>query len=413
MKKVVVGLSGGVDSAVAASLLTKEYEVYGVTLQMQGDCFDYEAADGNVESAAEGRRTDNTVTGKYTDDTATDRHAENSVMDGHKENAAMDGYVENAAEGRSAVSDDVRDAAAVAARLGIHYEAVDCSREFAGVKNCFCREYLNGRTPNPCVLCNPAIKWKALLDYADSIGAEYVATGHYAFIDRMDNGRYALRAADSSKDQTYVLYGLSQQQLARTIMPLGAYDKTEVRTMAAALGLAVADKPDSMEICFVPDGDYTGFISGYTGITKPEGNFVDESGRVLAGHKGITHYTVGQRKGLGVGFGRPMYVKEIRPETDEVVLSPEDIYADTVSFENVKLMGAAEINIGETYFAKVRYSHKAQKCSIIGVGPSEITGNASQEITVAFDPPVRAATPGQSAVLYDGDGRVMCGGIIK
>jgi len=339
MKKVVIGLSGGVDSAVAASLLTKEYEVIGVTLQMQGDCFDY------------------------------------------------------------------MDAAKTAQILGIKHEVVDCSKEFETIKTYFSQEYLQGRTPNPCVLCNPTVKWAMLLKYADSIGADYVATGHYAYVEKLENGRYTLRAADSKKDQTYVLYGLKQEQLARTIMPLGSYEKDQIRQIAHELGLTVADKPDSMEICFVPDGDYTRFIKNYTGEMKPEGNFVSESGKVLGRHKGITHYTVGQRKGLGIAFGQPMYVKEIRPESDEVVLADQDIFSETVTFSHINYVGVEKVQLGDVAWARIRYSHKWQKCSIIKVGDGMVT--------LGFETPVRAATPGQSAVLYDDAGHILMGGIIE
>lgn len=342
MQKIVVGLSGGVDSAVAAGLLRKEYEVYGVTLQMQGDCF------------------------------------------------------------------DLQDAENIAKKLGIKFDVIDCQSEFNEIKNYFATSYLEGKTPNPCCKCNPEVKWAGLIKYADKIGAEFVATGHYAFVDKLENGRYALRAADSSKDQTYALYGLSQEQLSRTIMPLGKYTKEEVREMAREMDLPVAEKPDSMEVCFIPDDDHAKFIEGYANIVPEKGKFVDEEGGVLGEHQGITHYTVGQRKGLGIAFGKPMFVKSIDAEKNEVVLCDnERLFATEVRITDVKMQAAAELGEGSgvsgDFIGRIRYSHKGEKCSIIV---------DNYGMTVRFASPVRAATPGQSLVIYDESGHVVLGGII-
>ena len=344
MRKVVIGLSGGVDSAVAAGLLQKEYEVIGVTLQTQGDC----------------------------------------------------------------LNEDIADAVNICNTLGIEHHILDCSDTFTKeVKDYFAAEYLAGRTPNPCTRCNRYLKCQALYDYANEIGADFYATGHYAFVDRLETGRYALRSADSKKDQTYALYMLSQEQLSRLVMPLGNYSKDEIREMAREMRLTVSDKPDSMEICFIPDHDYAKFIDEYTGELKPEGDFISASGEILGRHKGITHYTVGQRKGLGIAFGEPKFVKEIKPETNQVVLADNaELFTDRLECADVNFMSISEDEAvqGLSGTAKIRYSHKGEKCSIIGY--------ADGRLMIGFESPVRAVTPGQAVVLYDEEGRVMCGGTI-
>ena len=350
MRKVVIGLSGGVDSAVAAGLLQKEYEVIGVTLQMQGDSLD---VPGNAES-------------------------------------------------------DIADARRICERLGIEHHIIDCSQAFKkDVKDYFAAAYLAGTTPNPCTRCNRYLKCRALYDYADEIGADYYATGHYAFVDKLENGRYALKSADSSKDQAYALYMLTQEQLSRLLMPLGSYSKDEIRDMARKMGLSVSDKPDSMEICFIPDHDYARFIEEYTGEKMPEGDFISTSGKILGKHKGITHYTVGQRKGLGIAFGEPKFVKEIKTETNQVVLADNaELFTDRLECTDVNFMSISEAEAvrGLSGIAKIRYSHKGERCSIIDF--------ADGRLTIGFESPVRAATPGQAVVMYDDCGHVMCGGTI-
>ena len=338
-------MSGGVDSSVAAFLLKKQgYEVEGVTLHMHGD---------------------------------------------------------------GAARDEENDAAAAAEKIGIRNTLVNLEEPFQSIKDYFVSEYRKGRTPNPCVVCNPQIKWAALLDYAEKSGADAIATGHYSGIDLLENGRYALRVSDCpGKDQTYVLYRLTQEQLKKTVMPLGSYTKEEVRNIAREAGLAVSEKKDSQEICFIPDHDYAGFIERRSGIRVPEGNFVDACGNVLGKHRGIIHYTVGQRKGLGIAFGKPMFVSEIRAERNEVVLaSDEDLYTDRLIAENLCYMGVSQFLRSMKANAKIRYAHRAEKCSII-----PITEN---EAEVIFERPVRAAAPGQSVVFYDDSGYVMGGGFIQ
>lgn len=355
MSRVVVGMSGGVDSSVAAYLLKKQgYDVIGVTMQIWQD--------EDVSSA--------------------------------EENGGCCGL--------SAVEDARR----VAASLDIPYYVMNFKQEFKeNVIDYFTGEYLNGRTPNPCIACNRYVKWEALLNRSMAIGAEHIATGHYARIDRLSNGRYAIRrSATPDKDQTYALYNLTQDQLAHTLMPVGAYTKEEIRSIAEKIGLAVADKPDSQDICFVPDGDYASFIRENTGKEIPEGNFVTPEGRILGKHKGIIHYTVGQRKGLGLALGYPAFVLEIRPDTNEVVIGTYDeSLTHIVRADRINFMSEEDIAGPKRVFAKIRYNHKGAWCI------AEKTG--ADEITCRFEEPQRAVTPGQAIVLYDGE-YVLGGGTI-
>ena len=356
MSRVVVGMSGGVDSSVAAWLLKEQgYDVIGVTMQIWQD-----------EDAC-------------------------SV----EENGGCCGL--------SAVEDARR----VAAVLDIPYYVMNFKDEFRNqVIDYFNAEYLNGRTPNPCIACNRYVKWEALLNRSLSIGAEYIATGHYARIEQLENGRYALRRASvPGKDQTYALYNLTQEQLKRTLMPDGDYSKEQIRRFAAELGLQVADKPDSQDICFVPDGDYASFIEKTTGKKIPGGNFVTPEGKILGRHRGIIHYTVGQRKGLGLALGYPAFVLEIRPETNEVVIGTyEESLTRVLKADQLNFMAVSDLKEPRRVFAKIRYNHKGAWCTV------EKTGE--DEITCVFEDPIRAVTPGQAVVLYDGE-YVLGGGTIQ
>ncbi|MCM1309238.1 MAG: tRNA 2-thiouridine(34) synthase MnmA, partial [Butyrivibrio sp.] len=279
-------------------------------------------------------------------------------------------------------------------------------REFRSkVMDYFAAEYREGRTPNPCIACNRYIKWEALLHRAREIGADYIATGHYGSIVRLPNGRYSVaKSADNGKDQSYVLYSLTQEELAHTLFVLGGYNKDEVRLIAARAGLPVAAKKDSQDICFVPDGDYAAFIERHTGEKSVCGSFVDSDGNILGQHRGIAHYTVGQRKGLGIAFGEPRFVLRINPRENTVVLgTKEELTASRVYVSDVNYMACGGLSGAVRVTGKLRYSQKEAPCTI---------RPQNDGILAEFDEPQRAATPGQAAVFYD-NGCILCGGVIE
>ena len=290
--------------------------------------------------------------------------------------------------------------------MGIPYYVMNLREEFQkNVIDYFADSYVNGQTPNPCIACNRYVKWEALLKRSISIGADFIATGHYARVEQLSNGRYALRrSATAAKDQTYALYNLTQEQLKRTLMPVGEYTKEEVRVIAEKIGLLVADKPDSQDICFVQDGNYAAFIEEHTGKKASEGNFVTSDGTVIGRHKGIIHYTVGQRKGLGLALGYPAFVLEIRPETNEVVIGTyEESLTTVVRAKQLNFMSVEDLKEPLRVFAKIRYNHKGAWCTV--------ERTKEDEVTCCFEEPQRAVTPGQAIVFYDGE-YVLGGGTI-
>lgn len=349
-------MSGGVDSSAAAYLLKEQgYEVIGVTMQIWQD--------------------------------------EDEVV--QEENGGCCGL--------SAVDDARR----IASHLDIPYYVMNFKSEFQkNVIDYFVQEYIKGRTPNPCIACNRYVKWESLLNRSLSIGADYIATGHYAQIVLLDNGRYTLKkSATAAKDQTYALYNLTQEQLSKTIMPVGAYTKDEIRSLAQKAGLRTANKPDSQEICFIPDNDYGAFIERESDCEiPPAGNFVSKDGEVLGTHKGITNYTIGQRKGLNLSLGKPVFVTKICPKTNEVVIGDnEDVFGDLLYADQLNFMSIPDLEGEMVVTAKIRYSHQGEVCSIKKVD--------DDKIECRFHKPVRAITPGQAVVFYDND-IVVGGGII-
>ena len=340
-------MSGGVDSSVAACLLQEQgYEVIGVTMQIW-------------------QEEDRTVA---------------------EENGGCCGLLA------------VEDARRVAALLDIPYYVMNFKGVFQEkVIDYFVDSYVSGQTPNPCIACNRYVKWEALLKRSLEIGADYIATGHYARVEELPSGRMAIRnSVTAAKDQTYALYNLTQEQLRRTLMPVGAFTKEEIREMAKERGFLVAEKPDSQEICFVPDDDYGGFIERSAKTLPGPGNFVTKDGTVLGPHKGIIHYTVGQRKGLGLSMGHPVFVTEIRPETGEVVVGEaEDVFTDTLVCDRLNFMGVPDFEEGKEYLGKIRYGHRGELCRVERIG--------EDLLECRFVRPVRAVTPGQALVLYDGE----------
>lgn len=341
MEKVLIGLSGGVDSSVAAAVLKQNgYDVLGATLKMHGGLKNSEK--------------------------------------------------------------DILDAKNVCDNLNIEHYVFDFSALFKKeVENYFVNAYLNGYTPNPCIVCNRTVKFKALIEKADEMGVDYIATGHYSKIEKSGERMLLIRPEDKSKDQTYVLYSLTQDQLRRTKMPLSDYTKAQIREIAEELKFSNANRPDSQDICFIPDGDYASFIKENCGKEITEGDYVDINGNVIGKHKGVIHYTIGQRKGLGIALGKPAFVISKNVAENKVVISDEEhLFSTKVKINELNFIPFETLKGELKVTAKLRYRHKE--------APAILRMISEDTAELEFSELQRAAAPGQAAVFYDGN--VVIGG---
>ena len=298
------------------------------------------------------------------------------------------------------------DARDVAEKFGIPHHVINIADEFkSAVKDYFVRTYEAGATPNPCVICNREIKFGLLLRYAEALGYPEIATGHYARLDKKGDRCRLMRAADASKDQTYMLSLVPEEALRKSHFPLGDYTKAEIRAMAAEMGISTADKKDSQDICFIPDGDYVRFLTEYRGHAPVGGKYIAEDGRVLGEHMGQECYTIGQRKGLGIALGRHVFVLEKNAAENTVTLGdPEGLFKSTVTVQGLNLIGRSSLCDGGEYDVKIRYAHRAARAKVFHRGGGKLS--------VEFAEPQRAPSPGQFAVLYDGN-EAVGGGVIE
>ncbi len=336
MEKVLIGLSGGVDSSVAAAVLKQGgYDVLGGTLKMHGGLKNSEK--------------------------------------------------------------DISDAKDVCEKLNIKHYVFDFSALFKReVEEYFVNAYLNGETPNPCIVCNKTVKFKALIDKADELGIDYIATGHYSKVEKSGDRMLLIRPEDKSKDQTYVLYSLTQDQLRRTKMPLADYTKAQIREIAEELKFTNANRPDSQDICFIPDGDYAQFIKNNCGCEIVGGDYVDINGNILGKHKGVIHYTIGQRKRLGIALGKPAFVISKNVAENKVVIGEEEhLFSTKVKIKDLNFIPFETLNGELKVTAKLRYRHTE--------APAILRMVSEDVAELVFSEPQRAAAPGQAAVFYDGN----------
>lgn len=385
--RVVLAMSGGVDSSAAAVLLRQQgYEVIGLFMRSGA----VEESTCRVEPKTASAAVSSTSRGSTPPASAP--ALPTLPILGAKANK----------QGCCSAS-DAADARRVADVLDIPFHALNFSDAFGRIKDYFVDEYLAGRTPNPCVMCNNWLKFGKLWDFAVSVGADRIATGHYARIDTLNGEPALIRGRDRSKDQSYVLAGINRDILDRIMFPVGDFNKPQIRELAAQAGLRVATKPDSQEICFIPDNDYVGFLERYRGRPETSGEFVDTNGAVLGKHSGFDQFTIGQRRGLGITFGEPRFVIRIEPESRRVVLGKyEDLAcrqltADGLNWLQEKLPDEFEC------LAQIRYQHTA--------APARVERLSGDRVRVSFGQPQYGVAPGQALVLYDGD-RVLGGGWI-
>ncbi len=377
-KKVVVAMSGGVDSSIAAALLKQQgYDCVGVFMRLGGVGNDpaESADDAELVACSPEKQKSASLPQLRTD---------YSPQKTHKQGCCS--------------TSDAADARFVAGLLDIPFYALNFQHDFGGIIDYFVREYNSGRTPNPCVRCNEYLKFGKLSRYAHAIGADYVATGHYARIANMNGETHLLRGLDHKKDQSYVLFGVPRAELPRMLLPIGDLAKTEVRRLAEQLKLPVFNKPDSQEICFVPDNDYARLVKAKSPATVHQGELVDTTGAVVGTHEGHQHFTIGQRKGIGIAMGHPVYVTAIDPATNRVTLGKKEaLLHRKLTAREVNWLVGPGTPVGPLeplrVLAKVRYNSPPGPATAVMTGPDELT--------VRFDEPVLAITPGQAVVCYD------------
>jgi tRNA-specific 2-thiouridylase len=352
--KILTAMSGGVDSSVAAFLLQERgHEIVGAMMKL------------------------------FSDENITD---------------ILQNASEAAASRACCTLSDADDARAIANALGIPFYVFNFTETFAAtVMERFVQAYRCGTTPNPCIDCNRFLKFEKFLQRARELECGGIATGHYARITQEPSGRYLLKTGrDITKDQSYVLYTMTQEQLAHTFFPLGELEKDEVREIAAAQNFITAKKRDSQDICFAPDGNYAAFINRHTGEPPQTGKFVDTAGKILGEHRGIIHYTVGQRKGLGISAKAPLFVQKINAEENTVILaSSEELFTNSLTARDINLIALPQISGKMQVQAKIRYAHSPT--------PATVFQTAPDQFRIEFPSPQRAITPGQAVVLYDGE----------
>ncbi|WP_437201055.1 tRNA 2-thiouridine(34) synthase MnmA [Planctomicrobium sp. SH664] len=364
MARVVLAMSGGVDSSASAWLLKEQgHEVIGLFMRSGATDVDQCSIDSGGLPILNARS--------------------------HKQGCCSAG--------------DAADARRVADALDIPFHALNFSDAFGQIKDYFADEYLAGRTPNPCVMCNVWLKFGKLWEFAEQVDAQFIATGHYAQLEPRDEETALVRGHDLDKDQSYVLFGIRRELLSKVLFPVGGYEKSHLRELARQAGIRTADKPDSQEICFIPDNDYGRFLKDYRGESETAGEFVDTAGNVLGHHPGYQHFTIGQRRGLGIAFGEPRFVVKIEPQTRRVVIgNREELGRRTLTANRLNwLTDAPAASFRAT--AQIRYQHAPGACLVEPI--------AADELRVTFDDPQFGVAPGQAVVIYDGP-RVLGGGWI-